>query len=158
MHYSAARIQSYISVCHHIPGALFNLCKVEQRLVFHAAELLSLNGFNYFKIFSQHVYKRSGQDISFPVLTGIDVILCGVHAQRHIARKRPWRSSPGQKIGFFHTFNLKGHKSRSLFYILITLSHLVTGKSGAAAGAIGHDFMPLIKQLLFSYLFKRPPL
>ena len=66
-----------------------------------------------------------------------------IDAQRHIAGQGPGGGGPRQEVRIL-TLYLKTHNGTALLYRLIALRHLVAGKRGPAAGAVGHDLKALI--------------
>ncbi len=79
-----------------------------------------------------------------------------IHAEANVGGQRPGRGRPGQ-VGGVLIQTAEAHRGAFLADILIALGHLVGGKSRAAAGAIGHHLVPLIKQALFVDGFEGPP-
>ena len=67
----------------------------------------------------------------------------GIDAQRHIAGQGPGGGGPRQEVRILALY-LKTHNGTALLYRLIALRHLVAGKRGPAAGAVGNDLKALI--------------
>ena len=87
-----------------------------------------------------------------------NVVVIGVHAKRHVGRKRPWRSRPGENVGFLLALDLKGCDGGLFLHVLIALCDFVRRKRRAAARTIGNDFVSLVDESAVENVFERPPL
>ena len=131
---------------------------VKQRhilLVFQVLSLISLqnliSGRSGFLIgqLSQHRIQQGFRHIIGKAVRRLHLCvgLVRIHAQRHIGRKRPGRGSPCQNIGVL-ILHLKAGNGGTFLHILIPLRHLMGGKRGTAARAVGHDLEALVKEAL----------
>ena len=70
-----------------------------------------------------------------------------IYAESHVAGKGPGSRGPCQDVCVL-SLGLKPNHRRALLYVLISLGHLMAGKGGTAARAVGNDLKALIKKAL----------
>ena len=132
----------------------------EERLVFGVFVVLALfDGQRFIRpLFKQRGNERLRQNVVRAVLRlDFDVVLGGVHTQRHVGRERPRRGRPREEIAVFQALALETDKDGGLLDILVPLRDLVRGERGAAARAVRNDLMPLVQEPLLPNFFERPP-
>ena len=132
----------------------------EQRLVLRIFIFLALfDGQSFIRPFpEQRGNERLRQNVMRAVLRlNLDVILVGVHAQRHVGRERPRRGRPREEPAVFQALAPETDEDGGLLYVLIPLRDLVRGERGAAPRAVRNDLVPLVQKALFPDLFERPP-
>ena len=160
MHDAGAVLHGHIVVADHEPGLLVRLHKAIEGLVFHAAQVVADHfAYDLGLLTLQHFFhQRLGHDVG-AALVGFDAAigLMGIDAQGQVAGQRPGGGGPGQQIGVLLALHLEAHEGGFFFYILVALSHLVTGQGGAAAGAIGDDLVALVDHALVGDLLQAPP-
>ena len=94
-------------------------------LVFQIGSLVALQ--NLVGILSQNGITQSGSQVIYlSVLFHLNlyILLIRIHAESHVRRQSPRSCCPGQNAGILTLYPETGN-CRTLFYILIALSHLV---------------------------------
>ncbi len=125
---------------------VFNPLKLPAQDFFHNPEVLTQDCFCQF----------FGQPVELAFLFCFDICHFRVNSQGDVGRQGPGGGGPDQEV-FFRVLALKSHYHSVGFNLLIALSHLVGGQAGAAAGAVGQDFMALIHIALLKELVQQPP-
>ena len=160
MHDAGAVFHGHIIVADHEPGFLVRLHKAVKRHVFGAHQIGTGHfGHDLGLLAFQHLFHQGfGHDVG-DALVGLHpaVGFMGVDAQGQVAGQGPGGGGPSQKVQVFFSLHGEAHERGLFLYILVTLGHFVRGKRGAAAGAVGHDFMALVDQTLVRDGFQAPP-
>ena len=151
---------SYIGIADNVVRFFLQLFEVIERLIFFVFQIFSFVGLqNLVGTFAQNLVSQSlcqvvnGSVFHFYLHIG----LIRVYAESHVGGKGPRCRGPGQDISVLaHHFEFCN--GGTFFDIFITLSHLMAGKRGTAARAVGNDLITFIEETFFPDLFQCPPL
>ncbi len=157
--------QCNIIVADHIKGFLVligdSVCRtLIQRLILLVLQVFALVSFKHlvglFSLLRKRTKHRIQKSLCHIISISVDtfhlrISLCGIHAESQIRRQSPRRCRPRQDIRIL-PLCLKPYNGRTLFHVLVALSHLLGGKRRSAAGTIGNNLEALVKQTLIPYL------
>ncbi len=164
VHQPGAIIGGHIFLQHHVVRRLVRVQESEQRLVAAALKLLSFKGIHHvYRFIAEDLFHqrlRQDQALAPPFrqrALDCHIIYFRMGRYRHIARQRPGCGRPHQQRGARLIHQRHAHIDGRVIRIAIPQRHLVIGERRAAARAVGHHFIALIKQALIPEILQNPP-
>ena len=123
------------------------LCTLIQRLVFFVFQLFSFIGLqhlvsrlSFLRKLSKNGVKKRGSHVIYITVCRLYlcVFLLRVYTEADVGRQSPRRGGPCQEVSVLAD-HLEPHDGGAFFYILISLSHLLSRQRSSAARAVRHD-------------------
>ena len=160
MHDAGAVLHGHVVVADHEPGFLVRLHKTVKRHIFGAYQIGAGHFGDDLRLLAlQHGFHQGFRHDVGNILVGLHpaVGFVCVDAQGQVAGQSPGGGGPCEQIDVFLADDRKAHERGLFLHVLVALGHFVRGKRGAAAGAVGHDFVALIDQALVRDGLEAPP-
>ena len=148
-----------IGIAHHVPALLLRGRDHRvQRLVLPVLQVGTLHALQDLVIASQiRLHQRFRHVVGIIALLHLHIVQVRVHAEADVGRKGPGCGGPCEEVSVL-SLHLEADRRGALLDVLIALCHLVGGKRGPAARAVGDDLEALVQEPLVPDLLQRPPL